>query len=239
VAVPNLHAVGLFQCAFHHRPRKGLTNTRLQVAPPDPSYPRIVSHVNTLPYVSKICRQVGHVFTCFPHPSSSSFVNGVLPTHSRYFRSGATGLTVFVCAQAFPPGEYFAIPAEPDVASVNKMGGWNVSADRLAFIDGQKDPWRPVTAHSLYGAAPRTSSAQRPYHLIPGGVHHWDEVRFSASSGQCDLTCARPERARELDHGALRDQTDSRGGGGVCEAMAERVERPGQELNSCIVVFSY
>jgi hypothetical protein len=64
---------------------------------------------------------------------------------------------------------------------VNKLGGWNVAADRLAIIDGQYDPWRPATAHSVYGAQPRKSSTQRPYYLIPGGVHHWDEAGLNGS----------------------------------------------------------
>jgi hypothetical protein len=90
-------------------------------------------------------------------------------------------LSIVVLAQAYPPGEHFTIPAEPDVASVNKLGGWNVAADRLAFVDGQYDPWRPATAHSVYGAQPRQSSTQRPYYLIPDAVHHWDEVSLNGS----------------------------------------------------------
>lgn len=36
------------------------------------------------------------------------------------------------------------------------------------------DPWRPVTPHSDYARA-REDTILRPFKLIRGGVHHWDE----------------------------------------------------------------
>lgn len=53
-----------------------------------------------------------------------------LSRHSPYHGS-LTG------CKAFPPGEHFTVPAQPDVASVNALGGLNIAADRLAIIDGQ------------------------------------------------------------------------------------------------------
>jgi len=62
----------------------------------------------------------------------------------------------------------------PDVDIVNDLGDFDIAADRLAFIDGQIDPWRPATPHSAY-ADKRDDTILQPFKLIPGGVHHWDE----------------------------------------------------------------
>ncbi|OCK74269.1 hypothetical protein K432DRAFT_386908, partial [Lepidopterella palustris CBS 459.81] len=40
------------------------------------------------------------------------------------------------CTWAFPPGKYNSIPPTPDLDAYNKYGGYDVSADRLAHIDG-------------------------------------------------------------------------------------------------------
>ena len=41
------------------------------------------------------------------------------------------------CHQAFPPGEHFQVPHMPNVNDVNKLGDFDLEADRLAFIDGE------------------------------------------------------------------------------------------------------
>ncbi|KAK5006858.1 hypothetical protein LTR28_005996, partial [Elasticomyces elasticus] len=96
----------------------------------------------------------------------------------------------------------FNVTTPPDVHAVNKYGGYNISHPRLAFIDGEQDPWRPASAHGFgYGASPRvrvpfsvstrpplaidavradfvvpqTSTASQPFVLIRGAGHHWDE----------------------------------------------------------------
>ena len=87
--------------------------------------------------------------------------------------------------QAYPPGEHFTVPALPDVAAVNQIGGLNIAADRLAIVDGQgyfivsylfieidagllsEDPWRPNTPHSDI-AKPRPDTIIRPFKLIEG-----------------------------------------------------------------------
>lgn len=103
-----------------------------QGAPPNPSYPSIVSRLLTLEYTSAICRQ------------------------------------------AFPPGLHFSVPAWPNVTVVNELGDYGLAADRLAFIDGDEDPWLPATPHSPHGAA-RDDTELRPFKLIRTGVHHHDE----------------------------------------------------------------
>jgi len=102
-------------------------------APPDPKYPRIISRLQTLPYLSKICKQ------------------------------------------AYPPGKYMTVPNQPNVTAVNVLGDFAIAADRLAIIDGAVDPWRPDTPHSEWYAKDRKDTILRPFKLIPGAVHHWDE----------------------------------------------------------------
>lgn len=42
------------------------------------------------------------------------------------------------CNWAFPKGQYNSIPPTPDLTAYNSYGGYNVTADRLAHIDGSK-----------------------------------------------------------------------------------------------------
>ncbi|QRV75051.1 Serine carboxypeptidase S28 [Ceratobasidium sp. AG-Ba] len=82
--------------------------------------------------------------------------------------------TSAICRQAFPPGEHFSVPAWPNVSVVNELGDYGLAADRLAFIDGDEDPWLPATPHSPHAEA-RPDTLVRPFKLIRGGVHHHDE----------------------------------------------------------------
>ncbi|GJJ09250.1 hypothetical protein Clacol_003472 [Clathrus columnatus] len=90
-----------------------------------------------------------------------------------------------ICKQAYPPGKFFQVPEEPDVESVNKYGGLNIAADRLAIIGGEFDPWRPATPESSYAnLRPREDTILRPFKLIPGAVHHWDENGLEDTSAE-------------------------------------------------------
>ncbi|KAG6830564.1 hypothetical protein H0H92_016015 [Tricholoma furcatifolium] len=80
-----------------------------------------------------------------------------------------------ICKQAYPPGQHFTVPALPNITAVNALGDFDLAADRLAFIDGEVDPWRPDTPHSQFYAKDRADTILRPFKIIPGGVHHWDE----------------------------------------------------------------
>lgn len=74
-----------------------------------------------------------------------------------------------ICALAFN------ITAPPHTARVNnRYGGFGIAYDRLAFVDGEQDPWRGAGVHSPL-AKGRESTVQRPFVLIEGAVHHWDE----------------------------------------------------------------
>ncbi|KAL7421306.1 Serine carboxypeptidase S28 [Cryptotrichosporon argae] len=79
-----------------------------------------------------------------------------------------------ICRQAFPPGAHYAVPARPDVDDVNARGDYAIRMDRLAFIDGDRDPWRPMTPQA--DAAPkRKSTTSQPAHVIYDAIHHYDE----------------------------------------------------------------
>ena len=68
----------------------------------------------------------------------------------------------------------FNITSQPDTAIINAYGGYDIAYDRLAFIDGEDDPWRGATPHAP-AAKERASTVERPFILIEGAVHHWDE----------------------------------------------------------------
>ncbi|PQE10786.1 hypothetical protein CJF30_00008948 [Rutstroemia sp. NJR-2017a BBW] len=72
----------------------------------------------------------------------------------------------------------FNITTPPDVQRINKYGGFNLTYPRLAYVDGEQDPWRPATPHASpfnTTAHNRTSTTEQPFILIEGAVHHWDE----------------------------------------------------------------
>ncbi|ELU40379.1 serine carboxypeptidase s28 domain-containing protein [Rhizoctonia solani AG-1 IA] len=76
--------------------------------------------------------------------------------------------TSAICRQAFPPGEHISVPDWPNVTAVNALGDYGLSADRLAFIDGDggcADPWLPATPHSPH-APERADTVLRPFKLI-------------------------------------------------------------------------
>ncbi|KAL8826238.1 MAG: hypothetical protein Q9170_007477 [Blastenia crenularia] len=71
----------------------------------------------------------------------------------------------------------FNITTPPDLEAVNKYGGFDIAYDRLAIVDGEQDPWRGASPHSPLArdGGNRTSTTERPFLLIAGAVHHWDE----------------------------------------------------------------
>ena len=82
------------------------------------------------------------------------------------------------CNWAFPPGQHNSIPLSPQLNYINKYGGYNVIADRLAHIDGDQDVWLDLCYHSPDAGIRRTTSAEdaylHPQMLITGAGHHWD-----------------------------------------------------------------
>lgn len=129
------------------------------------------------------CSTWGYIMTS-PPPAAQYKTS--LDGQSRYFvPSGPKLVSTLVdynyahevCEKGFPAGEHFTMPARPDIDQVNSLGGFQLQVDRLAFIDGQYDPWRPATVHSeeyAHGGA-RPDTLQRPFKLIPDCWHHCDE----------------------------------------------------------------
>jgi hypothetical protein len=76
------------------------------------------------------------------------------------------------CTWAFPAGIYNSIPSTPDLEAYNQYGGFNISADRLAFIDGNIDVWKDVCYHSDLAPARYSLSFEdeslHPHLLIAG-----------------------------------------------------------------------
>jgi hypothetical protein len=72
----------------------------------------------------------------------------------------------------------FNITKPPNIDIINQYGGFEITFPRLAMIDGDRDPWRPATAHAspFNLAVPnRTSTVSEPFILIENALHHYDE----------------------------------------------------------------
>jgi len=104
------------------------------------------------------------------------------------------------CTWAFPKGKYNKIPSTPDLNSYERYGGFNFTADRLAFVDGSSDVWNDLCYHSSLAPSPRISSDLHPELSINGGGHHWD------SYGILDVA-AEPQFIREAHYFEIRAVT--------------------------------
>jgi hypothetical protein len=85
---------------------------------------------------------------------------------SRYVVYEEIGPSSLTHSKAFPPGKHFTVPQLPNVTVVNELGDFDLAADRLAFIDGEVDPWKPDTPHAD-DAKDREDTILRPFKLIP------------------------------------------------------------------------
>ncbi|KAI8949224.1 peptidase S28 [Xylaria longipes] len=68
----------------------------------------------------------------------------------------------------------FNLTAPANIEAINKYGGFHLSYPRLAFVDGEWDPWRAAGVHAI-GLPEHESTTTKPYILISEAVHHWDE----------------------------------------------------------------
>ncbi|PVF95215.1 peptidase S28 [Serendipita vermifera] len=112
----------------------------------------------------QVCTEWGYFIASPPDPEWPSMISRLIDVDYE----------AKICRQAFPPGEHMQVPAWPNVTIVNALGDFAISYPRLAFIDGEIDPWRPCTPHSQY-ALPRNDTISRPFKLIKDGVHHHDQ----------------------------------------------------------------
>ncbi|KAI0159956.1 peptidase S28 [Hypoxylon sp. FL1284] len=119
----------------------------------------------------QVCTQWGYLQT------GSGVPEDKLPLISRTIDLEYSAL---ICRDAFNLTE----PA--DVEYINRLGGFNISYPRLAFIDGEWDPWRAAGVHALE-IPKRTSTPSEPYILIDRAVHHWDENGLFPNETTADL----------------------------------------------------
>lgn len=68
----------------------------------------------------------------------------------------------------------FNIDTSANVSNINKYGGHDIAYERLAFLDGEWDPWRAAGVQAL-SQPKRDSTVSQPVILIDDAVHHWDE----------------------------------------------------------------
>ncbi|PBP17199.1 hypothetical protein BUE80_DR012130 [Diplocarpon rosae] len=114
------------------------------------------------PWFYQVCTEWGLWTT------GSSYPQGKLPLISRVVNLEYSSQ---ICRHAY------GITTPPNLDAVNKHGGFKLSYPRLAFIDGEQDPWRPAGVHASpfnETAVNRTDTASEPFLLIPGAGHHWD-----------------------------------------------------------------
>ena len=86
------------------------------------------------------------------------------------------------CAWAFPPGQYNSVSGNgPNLTHYNQYGGFNLTAERLALIDGDQDVWLDVCYHShlapdRYPVVRADEKGAIDEYLIAGAGHHWDSA---------------------------------------------------------------
>jgi hypothetical protein len=97
------------------------------------------------------------------------------------------------CTWAFPHGVHNSIPSTPNLRWYNRYGDFDISAPRLALIDGDVDVWKDVCYHS--SEAPLRYGENQ--YLIAGAGHHWD------SYGILDLR-AEPDQIRAAHEWEVR-----------------------------------
>ncbi|KAM0790107.1 hypothetical protein ACM66B_005434 [Microbotryomycetes sp. NB124-2] len=112
----------------------------------------------------QVCTEWGYFIGAPSDADKPSIVSRLLTTEH----------TSKLCRLAFEPGKRNSVPSRPNVTAINQWGSFDLEYDRLAFIDGAEDPWIYATPHSPH-ARKRRDTNKKPFKLIKGGVHHWDE----------------------------------------------------------------
>jgi hypothetical protein len=118
-------------------------------------------------YVYQSCLETGQWSQGAPPGRRSLLSRVVQPDYSQQW-----------CSYSFPPGSHNKVPKTPMVERWNKFGGLGLQADRLAQVDGARDPWEYACVHSpdaKHINAGRKDTLLRPFYLIEEGGHHWDE----------------------------------------------------------------
>ncbi|CAK4017316.1 serine protease EDA2 [Lecanosticta acicola] len=145
----------------------------------DPAYWANTTNDKDRSYLYTVCTEIGSYQAARLHgPTLLSRV--VQADHTQQW-----------CEWAFPPGQYNKIPPSPELWWANKYGGYDVSAPRLAYIDGDQDVWLDLGYHSHDAPERVTASAEEAYlHpqlLIPGAGHGWDSYGIQNVSAEPDF----------------------------------------------------
>jgi hypothetical protein len=98
-------------------------------------------------------------------------------------------------------------PIIPDVDSINQYGAFNISYPRLAFVDGQADPWRWAGVHAP-DAPKRVDWITEPYVQIKGAVHHWDEYGLFRNETNKGSVPEQVARAQEYERAFVKSWVD-------------------------------
>jgi hypothetical protein len=103
----------------------------------------------------------------------------------------------------------FNVTTPPDIESINKYGAFNISYPRLAFVDGQADPWRWAGVHSPE-AEKRRDWILEPFVQIKGAVHHWDEYGLFANETRKGSIPAQVAKAQEYERMFVKSWVDGK-----------------------------
>ncbi|KAL5529968.1 hypothetical protein ACEPAF_6225 [Sanghuangporus sanghuang] len=124
-----------------------------------------------------VCNEVGFFQDGAPENWPSLVTRLVLPPYDER-----------QCTYWFP--EAFSSPPTPNVAATNEAyGGWDLTADRLFFANGKRDPWRDATLSSDFHF--RASTDTQPI-VVSDGFHCSD---LSAAAAVVDTTISQVQSA--------------------------------------------
>lgn len=96
----------------------------------------------------------------------------------------------------------FDIYTAANISNINKYGAFDISYPRLAWLDGEWDPWRAAGVQAL-SQPRRESTPSEPVILIDNAVHHWDENGVYPNQTTADFPPPAVKKAKE----AIREFT--------------------------------
>ena len=136
-------------------------------------------------YLYTTCLEQGAYQTAPYDPKAPSLISRVLQVD----------YTQQWCTWSFGDG----VPSTgPNVTAYDEYGGFNISAPRLAFIDGSSDVWNELCYHGTNATAAHNNLRYGENQLLINGAgHHWD------SAGILNIT-AEPDFIREAHEWELR-----------------------------------
>jgi len=99
----------------------------------------------------------------------------------------------------------FNLSGDPAVERINRHGGLELRYPRLAYVDGEADPWRQAGPHAAQARQRRRpSTTSEPFILIEGGVHHWDSNGLFPNQTTPDLPPPAVKKAQAAEIAFVR-----------------------------------